>query len=561
MTVGDTHTIQALNGSGQSIKGLAWTSTDPTLVSLSTDDPPVLTALAIGRVTISAGGASADVTVSPTLSPGALLWSNPGDGSGVKKIVPAVPSSTGVADVFAFQNDGTVQAITSDGTTAWTAQASGGIPDFQGGLIVSKFDFNTDSFSIQKLDGLTGQPYPAYSSAIPASAVYPDGAVLIADTTSSGTVIGIDPISGTQKFAVTVNAFDAFFLGGQPIIAGDGYAYVPHADQAPGSCCVPVTLKMLRVNSSGAYDDIPIYSFITIPEVAVSIYTITNADEGVLVSWNTCETSGPSNPCQSVSRMAMLTGTSVSGLNPPQMPGQSQPIIPVLQAQDGSYIGTAGNAMIAFDQTGNLRWSVAGDWQPQIATADGGLIATLLDDNTGNAIGTYTFDQNGNTTGQPQASIPYSWDQQWYSVALGQIAEVAGPTVQWAISYGAALAGNPSANGTYIGVAEEVEGMPVFALPLRCGPSCQPPSGASTKAPLSGTALSVYNSEKTQLFSGNYLTSASCSAFFNDPTVPSRAPYFNQLTAAVNAQVPYDGAQTTIANMTQVSRTERARLM
>ena len=30
----------------------------------------------------------------------------------------------GVADVFALQNDGTVQAITSDGTTAWTADMS-----------------------------------------------------------------------------------------------------------------------------------------------------------------------------------------------------------------------------------------------------------------------------------------------------------------------------------------------------------------------------------------------------------------------------------------------------
>ncbi|HEX8817337.1 MAG TPA: hypothetical protein VF753_17720, partial [Terriglobales bacterium] len=59
------------------------------------------------HVTITAGGASADVTVSPTLALGTVLWSNPGDGSGVYKIVPAVPSSSGVADVFAFQNDGT----------------------------------------------------------------------------------------------------------------------------------------------------------------------------------------------------------------------------------------------------------------------------------------------------------------------------------------------------------------------------------------------------------------------------------------------------------------------
>ena len=57
---------------------------------------------------------------------GTVIWSNPGDGSGVQSIVPAVPSTSGVADVFAFQADGTVQAITSDGTVAWTADVSHG---------------------------------------------------------------------------------------------------------------------------------------------------------------------------------------------------------------------------------------------------------------------------------------------------------------------------------------------------------------------------------------------------------------------------------------------------
>ena len=37
---------------------------------------------------------------------GTVLWSNPGDGSGVQQILPAVPSQAGVADVFALQNDG-----------------------------------------------------------------------------------------------------------------------------------------------------------------------------------------------------------------------------------------------------------------------------------------------------------------------------------------------------------------------------------------------------------------------------------------------------------------------
>lgn len=63
MVVGDTHAIQALNSSGQPVTGLTWTSSNPWIVSLSADDPPILTAVATGRVTITAGTGSADVTV------------------------------------------------------------------------------------------------------------------------------------------------------------------------------------------------------------------------------------------------------------------------------------------------------------------------------------------------------------------------------------------------------------------------------------------------------------------------------------------------------------------
>ena len=89
-------------------------------MSLSTDDPPILTAVAAGHATITAGGASADITVTAAVSLpiGTVLWSNPGDGSGVGQIIPGVPSPSGVADVFAIQNDGVVAAITADGTTA-----------------------------------------------------------------------------------------------------------------------------------------------------------------------------------------------------------------------------------------------------------------------------------------------------------------------------------------------------------------------------------------------------------------------------------------------------------
>ena len=219
MAVGDTHTIQASNAAGQPVTGLTWTTSDSTVVSLSTDDPPILTALAVGHVTITAGSASADATVmAGPLALGTVLWSNPGDGSNVNQILPAVPSPTGVADVFAIQDGGnTVQAITSDGTTAWVAAVSGTynqfFPDFQGGLGVLSYTLNADgtqSSSILKLDGLTGQAYPAYSVTSPdgyalSNAVpHPDGTIF---AFNGGNVVGIDPVTGGQKFNVPLSEY------------------------------------------------------------------------------------------------------------------------------------------------------------------------------------------------------------------------------------------------------------------------------------------------------------------------------------------------------------------
>ena len=242
MVVGDTRTLHALSASGQPATGLSWTSSDPAKVSLSSVDPPLLTALAAGHVTITAGTATTEVTVfdpvtlpGGTLPVGTVLWSNPGNGSGVTKIVPAVPSPSGVADVFAFQNDGTVQAITAEGVTAWTANISleaDAVPDFEGGLIVSKYDEGTQRTSILKLDGITGQPSSAYTAQLESTiAVHTDGTVFAVQYSETGQhrrVIGIESGTGTLKFSIPLpcDPGGTGLLSG-PIIAGDGKAYVP----------------------------------------------------------------------------------------------------------------------------------------------------------------------------------------------------------------------------------------------------------------------------------------------------------------------------------------------
>jgi len=474
LVVGDTHTIQAVNSAGQPVTGLTWTSTDSTIVSLSTDDPPLLTALAAGHVTITAGTAATDVTVSAGPLPlGTVLWSNPGPATGVANIVPAVPSPTGVADVFAFDQTNcsqgcTVQAITSDGTTAWTASLAAAftvLPDFQGGLVAIE-PSTANSNAIVKLDGITGQAYPTYTPTSPASltgvalctvgtacdgvAIHTDGTVFAIEFSNLApygnsyySVVGIDPTSATQKFSVPINVPMIGTSANIPVVygimvAGDGYAYVPYAYNDDSGA----HLALMRVDSSGDFGTIPIKDWgdnIDIGEGFLWPAMITNADQGVLLTW------GNFSASPTEFGMATTTGTSVS-LSAPAVAGQSYTLIPALQAQDGSYVGTAqtdsGSLMVAFDQTG-VRWTVPNE-QPQIATADGGFIGQSG----------VTYDQNGSATGQVNM-LTESWRGKTYQI--GSTEQVASAPTDDAPTFAAVDGGNLSAaapgqpkNGPYL---------------------------------------------------------------------------------------------------------------
>jgi hypothetical protein len=465
MVVGDTRAMQALDSSSRPVTGLNWISSDPTVVSVSPDEPIVLTALAPGHVTVTAGGASADVTVYATALPtGTTIWSNPGNGSGVYSIVPAVPSPSGVADVFAFQNDGTVQAITADGLTAWTADVHhSGIPDFQGGLIVIGTD-QTNRPYVSRLDGMTGQPVMTYSSeglllSKDTVLVHTDGTIIALEQTlcCATSVIGIDPNTGARKFSIPLDG--DIVEGNEPtgrlslypephlIIAGDGYVYVTWAYgeiwvDSNFHSWANTHVMVLRVGTSGAYDKFRVYDFEQDspdwPRMS-GRYLITDADNGVVLSWETEEVPDFAPRYH----MARITSDGVNMVGAPQVPGQdSDSVKPVLQLQDGAFVGTAGrwadtsSVMVAFDATGTVRWTVPG-YDPKIATADGGVIAT---DESGTAA---MFDQNGNATGQQIGSLIYSWTGNSYQVGSVDLVST-GLVLEFADSFWAFAQGNLS---------------------------------------------------------------------------------------------------------------------
>jgi hypothetical protein len=141
-----------------------------------------------------------------------------------------------------------------------------------------------------------------------------------------------------------------------------------------------------------------------------------------------------------VTLMAVTTGTSVSIVAGPQVPGSAGTCVgqclvsPVLQAQDGSFVGSSGDDMVSFDAGGNVRWVVPND-TPRIATDDGGAIG---------ASGT-TYDANGNATGSVNL-YTYSWLGHAYQD--GPTARVLARPPYAAGSWWAFVLANTSANAT-----------------------------------------------------------------------------------------------------------------
>jgi hypothetical protein len=130
----------------------------------------------------------------------------------------------------------------------------------------------------------------------------------------------------------------------------------------------------------------------------------------------------------------------------PVVPGQVTNVFNMLQAQDGSFVGTVGvgdpnspqNKMVAFDASGNVRWAAPDD-QPRIATDDGGVIGQSG----------ITYDQNGNATGQGAIPGQYSWTGSWYGLSTSSAVQAAAfPIVDVADSFAAFQGGNVNGGGT-----------------------------------------------------------------------------------------------------------------
>jgi hypothetical protein len=131
LLVGQTRTVNLVGDIGQSVRGATWTISDPTVVSITQNDPPRLSALAPGTTTLTAtfNGLSADMTINilsgAALPVGTPIWSvDPTPGNFIFQMVRGNPVNPGDPDIFALESPNSLRAFTADGRQLWTTKVS-----------------------------------------------------------------------------------------------------------------------------------------------------------------------------------------------------------------------------------------------------------------------------------------------------------------------------------------------------------------------------------------------------------------------------------------------------
>jgi len=338
MLVGDSRTLLVTDLSGNPISGLGWATSDPTIVTLSTDDPPVITAVGAGSTKVWAGDIPVSVTVFAgiALPPGTPIWTLPvGGGTGNISLVPAVPSVSG-ADVFAVDDSGTLTAISSDGFPVWKISGVHGgssakiIPDFSGNAFLkTPFTFTDaqghphSTHKIQKADPSTSQITDLYtyadqekqfhdfddSGSIQAAIPDTTGKLFIEDNASVNIIdpTGAQPTVNLSLDSSTVNGVPQAPVIGEMIVAGDGNAYTPYVyseetDSTSGSTSTThnVThLMLLRASADGTSAKTELKSW-TFDSTCIPWTPPGGAPD----SGTQCNTSGPS---PSVTNLSVIT--------------------------------------------------------------------------------------------------------------------------------------------------------------------------------------------------------------------------------------------------------------
>jgi hypothetical protein len=463
MVIGGTQHFNAIDNHGSPRLDVAWTVSDPSLVSLTTDEDnaAILTGVAPGQVTLTASAegvtAQEQVTVlsQSSFTTGTTIWSSPPPfpGFSVTQLAQAVPSASG-PDLYSISQsaDGTqsiIQALQADGEQLWQASMppliGNSVPDSSGGLIVTTCASGSP-MTVVDLDA-TGQPlwqqpaagvdtghgfqYLCYPAPI---AVRADGRTYITEPTNAGlpslTVAYPNGyIQGSQfpPSTVTLNGrtTQVQCCMGPPMANTDDTVYFEYEVRTTNNNVITSDALYLYNATTGSAI---VLSSTTQDEALLPGPIIPDGQAGILATW----TISPSHSVLQYPYQAADVTNGVLG-TPYNLPFSPQSVTPFQSPTlalgqtgtafaRGSTTVTINGALTSVDQIASFNVSSGGtNWTYQAGAGSTFSILGVLSDGSvavnDSLNGIVLLSPSGGATpvSGPVAGVPqYSWSGDWY---------------------------------------------------------------------------------------------------------------------------------------------------
>jgi hypothetical protein len=492
LLVGQTQQFTAVDEQGRPRNDATWTLSDTSLATVTTDAEPVLTAVAVGQVTLTAnvGGSSAQVQVNilagTSLPAGTVRWSAPPiPGFTTVKILQAVPAGENTPDLYSIETDtngnSLIRAFTGDGRQMWQRSTAAlgilvdAIPDGFGGLLTESFVPGIGPASLADLDGVTGSQLWQYTSPAPYGvltgdlAIGQDGKVLgveIDGNYASSSLLALDGTAGQPRFRAPVPHGRIFRQNfwcdgrvnvdastpastGRPAVGPDGSVFVEFSfsdDSAIATDCqggepfgeitsFTNTLSLLHVLPDGSGSASVLSSssqFVGTPGIVIP-----DGQGGALATW----TLAPVSPDPNYVDPTRVTHVGTQGTNVHFLPSLAG-INSMVLGENGTAFATDGSTVVSFDvNSGLVNWSYQAPSTSSVSiiasTAGNGLVAKLTDYQSG-------FDTvvRLDSTGQPTLDawqgvrLDYDIGEQWLGFPSTGAAFPAfsAPPVEWSSS-------------------------------------------------------------------------------------------------------------------------------
>lgn len=471
MVLGGMQQFTAVDNFGYPRLDVSWTVSDPALASVTTDEDnaAILTALAPGQVTLTAGAegvtAQEQVTIlsSSSFPPGSVSWSNPpAAGFSAQQTIQAAPNSYVVStqalpDLYSVQlnADGTqsmIQALTADGELQWQTQLAPvtgtSVPDGSGGLIVTTcassqpmtvIDLDPTGQPVWQVQEVSVQGY-GYICYPPQIAVGGDGTAYVVEPTnaglpslteadSNGNISQIEfPPSTVTNNGNTINVQCCV---GPPTVNTDDTAYMEYEVRNTNNNVITSDTLYLYNAKTGSGT---VLSSTTQNEALLPGPIIPDGQGGIVATWTVSSPIVQQYPYQAVDVTNGVVGT------PYNLPFSPQSVTPfqsptLLLGENGATFATDGThtdpqnsndgpKIVSFNPvSGSVNWTYQVATQYTLAfitSASGGGLAAKSTDQNGNDT-VIRFDSTGAATIDPWTGthVDYYIGNEWTGITSG----------------------------------------------------------------------------------------------------------------------------------------------